>query len=244
VGRLEHVHAVPGHLPLQVNELAVLATATLQSCLETVASLFEKARPGVAVKLAFSDEEAPRPRRGTDVLAAYDGPPLAALAKRRLIDKPALFARNAPVIIVPAGNPAGVERLIDLLRVKRLAIVATRAPIAGCTQRLFAIAEHKFGGKFRQKVTAVARREPTAARVLERVAAGEADAGIVFHGDVHGSDKVHVVTLPDELNAPAACAVAVVVGARDAALAGAWVDFLRSPDGQRQVAAAGLIPTL
>jgi molybdate transport system substrate-binding protein len=238
------VHAVPGHLPLQVTDLAVLATAALQSCFEAVAPAFEEARPGVGVKLAFSDEEAPRPRRGTDVLGAYDGPPLESLEKRRLITKRALFGRNVPVIVVPAGNPAAVERLIDLLRVKRVAIVTSRAPIGGCTQRLFAIAEHKFGGKFRQKLTAAARREPTAARVLEKVAAGEADAGIVFRTDAHGSDKVHLVTIPDELNAPATCSAAVVAGARDAALAAAWVDFLRAPEGQRRVAAAGLIPTL
>jgi molybdate transport system substrate-binding protein len=222
-------------------ELAVAAPAALQSCFQSVASLFEKARPGVTVKLTV--EEGPHLRPGTDVLAAYDGPPLALLEKRRLIERPALFARNTPVIVVPAGNPSQIERLIDLLRVKRLAIVAARAPIGGCTQRLFAIAEHKFGGKFRQKVTAAARREPSAARVIEKVAAGEADAGIVFRTDTGVSDKVQAVTLPDELNAPADYLVAAVTGGR-AALAGAWIELLRAPDGQRLVAATDLVPAL
>jgi molybdate transport system substrate-binding protein len=76
--------------------------------------------------------------------------------------------------------------------------------------------------------------------VVSKVTLGEADAGIVYVTDVRtAGDKVEGVTIPDAQNVLATYPIATVKATHNAALANAFVAYVRSPDGQQVLARAG-----
>jgi molybdate transport system substrate-binding protein len=231
----------------QDEELVVFAAASLKEVFEGLARTFEQARPGTEVRLnlAGSQELRTQIEQGAraDVFASADLGHMATLEKQRLVEPPAVFARNEPVIVVPRGNPAGIRALADLPRTKRLVVGAPQVPIGAYTVAIFDAAARKYGPDLRAKLDAsVVSRELNVRQVLAKVALGEADAGIVYRTDAAtAKDKVEVIAVPADLNTLAEYPIAVVKAAPRPALARAWVDLVLSPGGQRRLATAGFL---
>jgi molybdate transport system substrate-binding protein len=229
-------------------ELTVFAAASLKDAFEAVAPVFERAHPGskVRLNLAGSQELRTQIEQGAraDVFASADLKHMATLEKAGLVERPAVFARNEPVIVVPRGNPARILALVDLPKTRRLVVGAPEVPIGGYTVKIFDAAARKHGADLRAKLEAsVVSRELNVRQVLAKVTLGEADAGIVYRTDAQSAkDKVEVIAIPAELNVIAEYPVAVVKASPQPALARAWVDLLLSAGGQRQLAAAGFLP--
>jgi molybdate transport system substrate-binding protein len=229
-------------------ELVVFAAASLREAFEGLASAFEQAHPGTKVRLnlAGSQELRTQIEQGAraDVFASADRKHMATLEKQGLVGPPAVFARNEPVIVVPRGNPAGIHALTDLPRTRRLVVGAPEVPIGGYTVEIFAAAARKFGGNLRARLEAsIVSRELNVRQVLAKVTLGEADAGIVYRTDAGAARaKVEVVAIPPEVNAIAEYPIAVVKAAPQPGLARAWMDLVRSPEGQRRLASAGFLP--
>jgi molybdate transport system substrate-binding protein len=229
-------------------ELAVYAAASLKEAFADLASAFEKAYPGVKVQLnlAGSQELRTQIEQGAraDVFAAADLEHMRALEKQGLVGRPAVFARNEPVIVVPRGNPAAIHALEDLRKTRRLVIGAPEVPIGSYTVRIFEAAANKHGAAFRAQLeAAVASRELNVRQVLAKVTLAEADAGIVYRTDaLAAKDKVEVVAIPSELNVIAGYPIATVVASARPALARAWVEMVLSPQGQGRLAALGFLP--
>ena len=171
---------------------------------------------------------------GADVLASADERQLRLLAAAGLTDAPRVFARNEPVIVVPAGNPAKVEDLRDLRQAQRIVLGAPEVPIGAYALRILDAASTLYGTGFRQAVEAhVASRELNVRQVLAKVRLGEADAAIVYRTDaISGGDSVLAISIPKEVNAVAEYPIAALRSAADPALARAFVDFVLSPAGQ------------
>jgi molybdate transport system substrate-binding protein len=226
-------------------ELVVFAAASLREVFQGLAASFEQARPNTKVRLnlAGSQELRTQIEQGAraDVFASADLKHMASLHKQGLVETPAIFARNQLVIVVPRGNPAGIQALPDLPRARRLVIGAPEVPIGGYTVQIFEAAARKHGAALRGRLEArVVSRELNVRQVLAKVVLGEADAGIVYRTDALGSrDKVEMIAIPAELNVPAEYPVAVCKAAPAPALARAWVDLVRGPEGQRSLTAAG-----
>ncbi len=166
----------------------MFAAASLREVFEALAADFEKARPGARVRLnlAGSQELRTQIEQGAraDVFASADLKHMDSLEKQGLVEKPLVFARNEPVIVVPSGNPAGIRALIDLPRAKRLVVGAPEVPIGSYTVKIFEAAGHKHGADLRAKLEAsVVSRELNVRQVLAKVTLGEADAGIVYRTD-------------------------------------------------------------
>jgi molybdate transport system substrate-binding protein len=229
-------------------ELVVFAAASLREVFEAVAADFERARPGTRVRLnlAGSQELRTQIEQGAraDVFASADLKHMGPLEKQGLVDRPLVFARNEPVIVVPRGNPAGIRALTDLPRSKRLVVGAPEVPIGGYTVRIFEAAARKHGADLRAKLEAsVVSRELNVRQVLAKVALGEADAGIVYRTDAQaGKHDVEVIPIPSDLNVIAEYPMATVKAAPAPGLARAWLDQVRGPEGQRRLAAAGFLP--
>ena len=75
--------------------------------------------------------------------------------------------------------------------------------------------------------------------VLNKVALGEADAGIVYVSDVATSGKVLGVAIPDDQNVIADYPIAILKSAGNLTAAQAFVDSVVSRDGQSILKAAG-----
>jgi molybdate transport system substrate-binding protein len=200
----------------------------------------------VRLNLAGSQELRTQIEQGAraDVFASADLKHMETLEKAGLVEKPAVFARNEPVIVVPRGNPAGIHALLDLPKTRRLVVGAPEVPIGGYTVRIFDAAATKHGADLRAKLEAsVVSRELNVRQVLAKVTLGEADAGIVYRTDAQSAkDKVEVIAIPADLNVIAEYPLAVVKASPQPALARAWVDLVLSAGGQRQLAAAGFLP--
>lgn len=176
-------------------ELTIYAAASLASSFDELATSFEAANPGVTIRPIVFDgsstlvtqlaEGAP-----ADVFASADETSMARAVEAGLVsaDDPVLFARNTLVIAVPVGNPAGVRSLADLARSDlTLVLCAIEVPCGAASQKLLARhAVETAPASFEQNVTAV----------LTKVAAGEADAGLVYVTDVRGRDDVEGI-VPD-----------------------------------------------
>jgi molybdate transport system substrate-binding protein len=79
--------------------------------------------------------------------------------------------------------------------------------------------------------------------VVSKVALGEADAGIVYVTDVTGGgDKVEAVAIPADHNVSATYPIAVVRASKSQQKAQAFMDLVRSAEGQRVLERFGFLP--
>jgi molybdate transport system substrate-binding protein len=80
-------------------------------------------------------------------------------------------------------------------------------------------------------------------QVLNYVATGNVDAGIVYHTDAQGSDQVKVVaTAPDHAHSPVIYPIAVIRDSDYREVATELVEFLGTPTAQAVFEAYGFIP--
>jgi molybdate transport system substrate-binding protein len=80
----------------------------------------------------------------------------------------------------------------------------------------------------------VVSQEDNVEAVVQKVALGEVDAGIVYQSDLQtpNGKRTQPFALPDAVNVANVYPAAVVTGAREPALAQAFLDFLRSLEGE------------
>ena len=168
------------------------------------------------------------------MFASADGGQLRALEAAGLTHPARIFARNEPVIVVPAGNPARIGGLQDLPRAQRIVLGAPEVPIGSYTLRILDAASALYGPAFAKAVGAhVASRELNVRQVLAKVRLGEADAAIVYRTDALAArDTVEAISIPRQVNALAEYPIAALRGARDPAMARAFVELVLSPGGR------------
>lgn len=142
-----------------------------------------------------------------DVFASADAEAMAAVD-----DDAVVFATNRLVILVPDGNPAGIDGVADLAGV-RLALCGPDAPCGRYAAQAFAAAGLD---------VPAASREEGARGVVQKVAGGEADAGVAYATDVaDGTEAIEV---------PGVEATYVIAALTDEGEA--FVDLVLSDEGQ------------
>ncbi len=146
--------------------------------------------------------------------------------------EPKVFAHNRLEIVVAPGNPKGVSSLGDLAKPGLVYISAGPTVPAG---KYAAQALAKAG------VTVHPRSLETDVKsVVSKIELGEADAGIVYVTDVKAAGtKVAGVPIPDADNVVATYPIVQVKGAKNAAIAGAFIDYVLSTEGQKKLATFG-----
>jgi len=209
----------------------VYAAASLQRSFDEIAAAFEAAHPGVTVSAVYDGSSTLATQIGegapADVFASADEKNMAKVADRAPDPQP--FAGNTLVIVVPAGNPAGVRTLDDLARVTTV-LCAPEVPCGAASQTLLADAG--------VAVTPVSAEQNVTA-VLTKVAASEADAGLVYATDVVGRDDVEAI-VPEGADAVVnTYPIATLTDAPNPDAAAAFVSFVLSAEGQGILAAAG-----
>lgn len=209
----------------------VYAAASLQRSFDEIARAFEAAHPGVTVSPVYD---------GSSTLATQiaEGAPAKVFASAdeknmaKVVDQapePQVFAGNTLVIAVPTGNPAGVETLADLARVTTV-LCAPEVPCGAASQTLLSNAG--------VAVTA-ASSEQNVTAVLTKVAAGEADAGLVYATDVVGRGDVEAIVPAGADAVINRYPIASLSDAPNPRAAAAFVEFVFSDAGQRILADAG-----
>jgi molybdate transport system substrate-binding protein len=219
-------------------QLIVFAASSLRDAFEELGRRFESSQPAAKVVFNFAGSQELRTQiehgAGADVFASADERQLRLLESAGLVEAPRIFARNEPVIVVPAGNPARIGGLRDLPRAQRIVIGAPEVPVGAYTLRILEAAASLYGQGFRQAVEAhVVSRELNVRQVLAKVRLGEADAAIVYRTDALATrDAVEAVSIPREVNVLAEYPIAALRGAHEPAMARAFVELVLSPGGR------------
>jgi molybdate transport system substrate-binding protein len=215
----------------------VFAAASLTAAFTELGRRFGAVNPGTGVTFNFAGSQAlaTQLRQGApaDVFASAD---TANMDKVEDLVGPAqAFAGNLLQIVVEWGNPEGVKGLADLARGDLKVVLAAEEVPAG---RYASQALRKAGVTVRP-----VSLEDNVKGVVAKVGLGEADAGIAYVTDViAGGDKVRGVDIPRDQNVPATYPIATVKASRLPARAQAFVDLVRSPDGQAVLARFGFLP--
>jgi molybdate transport system substrate-binding protein len=218
-------------------EVVVFAAASLTESFTELGEQFEAEYPEVRVTFSFAssaalvqqvDEGAP-----ADVFASADAANMAKLTDAGATGgEPEVFAQNALRIIVPPGNPRGITGLSDLAEPEVIWLTAApEVPIGAYTARML----QKAG------VSATpASYEENVKAIVTKVAAGEADAGIVYATDVTAAGTAgEGVEIPADQNLVADYPIATIEAAPNAEGATAFVDFVLSAAGQEVLASFG-----
>jgi molybdate transport system substrate-binding protein len=216
--------------------LTVYAAASLGTAFDEIAEAFEEAYPGVDVQPISYDGSSTLATQilggaPADVFASADEKNMAKVVDAGLAADPALFASNTLVIAVPADNPAGIATLADLADPDATVVLcAPEVPCGSAAQTLLAAAG---------VAVTPASSEQNVTAVLTKVAAGEADAGLVYATDVVGADDVTAITPEGAEDIVNRYPIVALADAPDADAAAAFVAFVRGAQGQQILAGLG-----
>ncbi len=222
----------------QDEQLLVFAAASLTDAFTEIGAAFEAVHPGTRVVFNFggSSQLATQLREGAPaaVYASANPAQMQAVIDNGRIDAQTAvpFTTNSLVVAVPSANPAAISRLEDLARPGILLILAVPGvPVRQYTDALVAKLGPEFSADFYANVTS---EEDNVRQVLAKVALDEADAGIVYTSDITPdlAAQVRRIDIPAPLNETASYPIAPLRDAPDPALAQAFLDFVRGPEGQ------------
>ena len=214
--------------------LVVFAAASLKDTFTELEAVFESEHEDVDVVVSFGGSsdlatqilgEAP-----VDVFASADTATMERLGARAV--EPEDFASNTLQIVVPSGNPAGVETFEDLADADLdLVVCAPEVPCGSATQAVAAAA----GVELRPD-----SREQSVTDVLGKVVSGEADAGLVYVTDVRAAgDAVEGIAIPEAAGVVNTYPIAVVEGTDQDQLAREFIQLVLGETGRRVLDDAG-----
>lgn len=210
--------------------LTVFAAASLSDALPGL-----DARP--TYNFAGSDELAAQLEAGAraDVYLAASPRYPKELEAAGIVEGLRVFATNRLVLVVPAGNPAGISGVDDLLAGgSRVVIGAEGVPVGDYTRAL--LDALGAGALVRQ----VASEEPDVKGVVAKVASGAADAGFVYATDAAAArGRVEAIELPAAAQPPIEYVAAVVTGSDEKGAARAFVERLLGDEGRAALRDAG-----
>lgn len=226
VGALSGLRAQDASAPPRTERpILTLAASSLTDVLPSAAEVWTS-RGGTPVGFSFdaTSRLAPQVEAGApaDVFVSADWAWIEWLAERDLLVEGTVreIARNRLVLVVPAGAPApsGLEELATL---ETIAVGGENVP-AGRYAREALLSGGVLDGLAHRLVTGGSVRG-----VLEWVARGEVDGGIVYRTDALAEPDVRLAfVFPETLHPPVRYGAAVVRTSRRAEEAAAFVDFL------------------
>jgi molybdate transport system substrate-binding protein len=218
-------------------EIRVFAAASLTAAFNELGPRFTAANGGTRVTFNFAGSQAlaTQIRQGApaDVFASADVPNMDKVED--LVGDPRVFASNRLAMVVEQGNPKGVRTLDDLASSDLKVVLAAPDVPAG-----------KYAAQVLERAGVTVKpvsQEDNVKSVVTKVSLGEADAGIVYVTDVTaGGDRVEGVEIPTEQNVTASYPIATVTASEAQDEARAFVDLVRSAEGQQVLKRHGFLP--
>jgi molybdate transport system substrate-binding protein len=234
--------------------LQVFAAASLTEAFNELGRGFSRQQRGVEVLFNYAGTQqlVQQLIQGAeaDVFASANLSQMELVVEQGLVisETVQVFASNQLAVALAPGNPAGIQNLAYLSQPGvRLVLAAPEVPAGIYTQEmLLRLAGYPtFGPWYREAVLAnVVSYETTVKAVLAKVQLGEADAGILYASDVLGKDapKLENFLVPADVNPRIRYPIAPLVNAVQPELARAFIEFVRSEQGQKVLAEHGLLP--
>lgn len=219
--------------PAKETTITVAAAASLKNCMDAkLIPMFQAKYPNIKVKTTYDssgklqtqiEEGAP-----VDVFMSAAMKQMTALDGKSLIIKGSIvkLLENKIVLIVPAKNSKKISTFTEIIKADKIAIGDPASVPAGQYAK-----EALANLKVWDKVSAKASLGTNVTEVLNWVAEGSADAGVVYATDAASNDKVKVVA-----EAPAGSVskviypVGIVKATKNEDAAKSFVDFLKSDE--------------
>lgn len=216
--------------------ITVFAAASLTGSFTELGKQFEAANPGAEVRFSFGPSSglATQIINGApaDVFASASPKNMTQVTDAEAANTPSIFARNSMEIAVPPDNPARIDSLDDLAgKGVKVVLCAAEVPCGATALAVFT--------KAGITVTPVSN-EVDVKSTLNKVVLGEADAGVVYVTDVKAAGaKVKGIEIAAADNASTDYPIATLTASRNASVANAFVEFVKSADGAAALTAAG-----
>jgi len=217
--------------------LTVFAAASLTDVFTELGDRLKADNPGLDVRFNFAGSSglATQLTQGApaDVFASANEAQMKVVTDAGLQGgAPGVFAENVLEIAVPKGNPGHVTGLADFADPDlTLAVCAADVPCGAAAKKVFEAAG----------ITAVPDTEEEDVKAaLTKVQLGEVDAALVYATDVQaaGSD-VEGIPFPEAEKAINKYQICTQKAAPNGDAARAFLDLVRSADGQKTLTAAG-----
>lgn len=209
---------------LALTGATVFAAASLTEAFSAMA-------PRLTYSFAGSDQLAFQIRQGApaDVFASASLKYPDDLAKAGLVQNPEWFAYNTLVVIVPKKNPAKITSVFDLAKPGvKLVIGDATVPVGSYTRTVLKRL------KLDAALNNVVSNEPDVKGVVQKVALGEADAGVAYFTDFRADQKhLNHIAIPAESLPTVAYSIAITSNAKNPATARKFISYLHSTDGRR-----------
>jgi molybdate transport system substrate-binding protein len=218
-------------------KVVVFAAASVKLAFTQISQQFKAENQGSTVDFEFagSSELATQLTQGAsaDVFASADTAQMDTVAKAGLLaGTPTNFASNTLVIVTAPGNPKKVGSFADLAK-PGLGVVICQKPVpcGSAAQRV----EDSTGVHLNP-----VSEELSVIDVLNKVTAGQADAGLVYVTDARSAgNKVSTVNFPEAASAVNVYPIAVLKNAPQPALAQKFVAMVTGDAGRNILAQSG-----
>ena len=248
-------------------EITVFAAASLSEAFNDLAESYEQEHPDHSVRLNFDGSQRLRTQlehgAQADIFASADWVQINELAKGgMLVGKAVSFSSNQPVILVSNDFVKVIEAgqaiqesstylnfrsILGLLGRPGVRIVAAshEVPAGRYSQAILdnLEASAEYGPRLARDFAAnIVSRETNVRSVAQKVALGEADAGLTYRTDsrpLYVSQRVKVVTIPNSINVSADYPVAALAETEPAAT---FIKYLLSAKGQKTLQEHGFGP--
>ncbi len=241
---------VPPTAAPEPQTLTIFAAASLTDAFTEIGAAFDAVNPGVTTTFNFAGSQTLRTQieegAPADVFASASGKEMETLVADNFVttDIPQIFLTNQLVVILPADNPAAIEKLEDLATPGiKLVLAAEEVPVGKYARQALDLMNGSFGTGFKDKVLAnVVSNEDNVKQVVAKVQLGEADAGIVYISDSIAAPGLKSIEIPADLNIIAKYPIAPLAKSENADLATQFIAYVLSAEGQAVLAKWGFAP--
>jgi molybdate transport system substrate-binding protein len=233
--------------PAQAQDVTLSVAISMKEVIEELGRGFMAARPGVTLRYNFgSSGELQKQIEGgapVDLFISAAERQMDELMKKGLVVSQSrrIFARNVLAVVKPADSKIDITKPADLLdaRVSKIVIGNPKTVPAG----QYSEESLKALGIWDRLHSKLVFSE-NVRQALDYVARGEVEAGFVYTTDAATrAQQVKEAFRPaEDTYRPVVYPVAVVAGAKQAALAQAFLDLLVSRDGHATLARFGFQP--
>jgi len=230
--------------------LTIFAAASLTDAFIEIGAAFDAANPGVTTTFNFGGSQTLRTQieegAPVDVFASANAKEMDTLVTDNFVtaDIAQVFLTNKLVVILPADNPAALEKLEDLANPGiKLVLAAEEVPVGKYSRQAFDLMDASFGTGFKDKVLAnVVSNEDNVKQVVAKIQLGEADAGIVYTSDAIAAPDLKTIEIPADLNVIAKYPIAPLVNSENTELAAQFIEYVLSAERQSVLAKWGFAP--
>ena len=230
--------------------LRVFAAASLTDAFSEIGQAFEASHPSSKVQFNFAGSNTLRAQieqgANPDIFASANTKEMNTLIAAGFVQQPdqKIFLTNKLVIVVPKGNPAGIQSPSDLTRRGiKIVLAAAEVPAGKYARQALEQLNAAYGENFSAQVMDnVVSNETDVRQALAKVQLGEVDAGIVYASDAVAAPEVGQIAIPDPYNVNADYPIAPLVQAPNPELARQFVDFVLSPAGKSILEKWGFTP--